>query len=454
MSGDVGESMRRPVVSPEASHAYARFLREDARSTGTAYYSDAVVRFELRDEDVLVEPGDLTVGPATCGVQIASQRANARVEVCGLKLGAAEAMLRAIDGARTVAEVRAAAGLHAPGLGPLMEGSFGVLVFAPVAVSTLDARVPAAEIVRYPSSPYEIVRTYWENLAEVRERLDAARAELGDVARFVSLLRELHALALVGSEGSSFYRPASPIAAKSGAEPFSLLSEASIVEESAHGMRFVSGPRVNASLIGGAAYHVLLSECVADPECLEESRSLEWNGLPFGRLLTARADADVTAAPWFCPPRPLEARHFESLRQSFSLAMNAADAGDEHAASTHAAELHWAFVRLHPFPFANQCIAMSLVNHVLRRSHGVGMPHLVLDHLALRLSRDAYERAFRRAVSGWLVRAETPVRRLVELTKRRQRAFQLLDTLQRAETLEDARAAIATRPDDARLLCL
>ncbi len=118
------------------------------------------------------------------------------------------------------------------------------------------------------------------------------------------------------------------------------------------------------------------------------------------------------------------------------------------------ARLHWSFVRLHPFKTANQCLAMSLVNHLLWQLHGAGIPHLVLDHLALRLSRNAYERAFARALDGWLLRDPSPVRRTLELSSRKRRAFAILERLRQTRSLADAQAIVAEQEEDALLVLL
>ena len=82
------------------------------------------------------------------------------------------------------------------------------------------------------------------------------------------------------------------------------------------------------------------------------------------------------------------------------------------------------------------------MNHVLRRLFDAGIPHLVLDHFALRLTPEAYERAFRRGVGAWLVRDESSVRRWVELASRKRRAFALLEGIRAAASLDDARALV------------
>jgi hypothetical protein len=89
---------------------------------------------------------------------------------------------------------------------------------------------------------------------------------------------------------------------------------------------------------------------------------------------------------------------------------------------------------------------MNLVNAVLCRSHGAGIPHLILDHLALRLSTRGYEKIFARAVSAWVVNDEDPVRRLAALRNRKTRSLSLID---RSKT-GDLRSLVTDDPDAAR----
>jgi hypothetical protein len=362
----------------------------------------------------------------------------------------ATALFAAIDGVRTAAEVRAVAGVGADVGRRLWDRAFGTVVLAPGAVSALDARVAAAEVVRYPGSPYEIVRAYWANMGDVAERVRDASTEPDAAAAFVRFLRELNVLALTGASGQSFYLPASPVVAQGRVRPGELWLAPSVVEPGGGAeLRFVSGPRVNASPIGGAAYQRLLATTLDDPEATAPARDFEDStGLSWGRLVVARADGDERAARWFCPPRPLEDRHLEALHAAFRAAGVAAARLDAGGVVRELASFHQRFIRLHPFRAGNQCLAMSLVNHVLRESHGAGIPHLVLDHLALQLSSEAYARVFATAVSAWLIADKSPVERQVELITRKSRCF---DFLRKLGEMTDPADLVASRPDDARL---
>jgi hypothetical protein len=437
----------------ETLRAYESWLARTTPASFDPYYSQEILRFGVRDEDVLVGPGDVAARPASCGSLLESARAGVSTTVCGIDPKSALACFAALDGAHTVSRAREASGVPASTWELFIAGTFGSLSFAPLVLADLERRVSYSELVRFPGSPYELVREYWENMSDVRARLDAAGDSFADIRRFAALLQELNALAHVGASGRSFYRPASPVVAKGGAAPGTFWLAASVTEETPGGTRFVSGPRVGAALIGGDRYQALLTHSVGDVEAMADAREVSDEGVPWGRIVTARADADEHSAPWFCPPRPFGDEHLEATRAAWVDARAAAQDGRPADAVRRVASVHWRLVRLHPFMSGNQSVAMALVNAVLRRAFGAGMPHLVLDHLALRLSLSAYERVFERAVGAWLVVDENPVRRALELATRRRRLFAFLEELRQVRE-DDVPALLAGRASDAALAFL
>jgi hypothetical protein len=94
-----------------------------------------------------------------------------------------------------------------------------------------------------------------------------------------------------------------------------------------------------------------------------------------------------------------------------------------------AARFHWAWVRLHPFHCANQSLAMNLAGAALREALGAGIPHLILDHFALRLGVEAYGRLFARAVAAYAIAEGSPGERLARLVERKQRSFAVIERL-------------------------
>jgi hypothetical protein len=435
------------VLGPDVAARYAAWLAQGAEKAGhDAYYTEPRARFVVEDGDVLVTPADVVTTKASCGVGVVSERASARVEVCGVRPDEAARVFAAIDGTRTAAEVRREAAVDEETWATMTAALFGTVVFAPLAVASLEERLPNAEIVRYPGSPYEVVRAYWANMADVSEHIEARLATAED--DFATFLRELHALALAGKSGESFYRPASPIAAKERLSPGQFADLPPVTERSSAGIRFVSGLRVNASALGGPYFRELLLESIPGAGKSDPAP-------PWGEVIVARADADSAAAPWFCPPRPLTPAHFDVLRALLSAATTAAKRGDRALALSSAGAFHWHFVRLHPFGFANQCLAMSLANHVVRAVVGAGMPHLVLDHLALDLPLDVYREVFGRGVRHWVpVAGVDAVQRTLSLMQKKQRSFAFIGALSQAPSVEAARAILGADPDGARLSLL
>jgi len=447
------------LARPGAARAYQDWLQGAARAdttTGDYLFGEAKRRFGPEEADVPVCVEDLTVVEGPVGARLVSARLGADLPLPQVAPGAARALVVAIDGRRSLAALRAVAGVTARDLAALLEAAFGIVIFAPAAVAVLDAGVPAVEIVRFPGSPYEIDRAYWRNMVDVRRALEQATATLADAERAAAeperaleVLRRAHVLALMGGELSSFYRPASPIAAR-GAQPGALLHTAPELIETPAGVRFVAGPRVHAALVGGEAYHRALYTVVGDPAAVQPRVHVD-DGLAWGRVVIAQAEGDAQAEPWFCPPRPLTPAHLRALFGALAAALRAAAAGERDAAVPRLADFHQRFVRLHPFRCANQCLAMSLVNQVLRRSHGAGMPHLVLDHLALRVSPAAYRRLFANAVDRYVVPGATALVRHQELTARKGQAFAFIARVAAAGSLAAALGIVAEDLEAARL---
>ncbi len=285
------------VVDAEVIRRYGEWLSATRAASFDPYYSEEIARFELRDSDVLMTTGDARTASEGSCVLLTSESARARISVCGVGEAEASRVLAAIDGQRTAAEAREASGAPAKEWALLTERAFGVMVLAPIAVAALEQRGRFAEIVRFPGSPYETVRSYWENMAEARERLEDLGSALESVPAFVKLLRELHVVALVGRGGCSFYRPASPVASKEATVPGELLLTPSITRESRDGTRFLSGPRVSAALIGGERYHELLASSLGDAGVGSGGDRTGGGGRPGGAVVL-----------------PPEAAHGESLR--------------------------------------------------------------------------------------------------------------------------------------------
>src|ERR1043165_5681737 len=97
----------------------------------------------------------------------------------------AERLLALIASNKTYLELRLLAGSERPGLERLVRSAFGLVLFAPEAVANLEARVSGAELVRFVGTPYELVREYWENMAELREAARGAVSSWQNAATFL-----------------------------------------------------------------------------------------------------------------------------------------------------------------------------------------------------------------------------------------------------------------------------
>jgi hypothetical protein len=144
------------------------------------------------------------------------------------------------------------------------------------------------------------------------------------------------------------------------------------------------------------------------------------NDVFWGQLVKGRSRSDEQADDWFLPPRPFKPAQWELLWGSWASAMNAVSSRDLSDCVTHLARFHWYFVHLHPFACANQSLAFALVNCLLNRIAGSGIPQLVLDHWALRMDCKAYTRLFCRAVTHWITSESGSLTRHRDRMQKRQ----------------------------------
>jgi hypothetical protein len=452
----LAERISQVLAVPHELLDYQRWLDERRRAPSSArdyLFARTEPRFEPRRDDRVVALPSLALVERGGVVCLCAREAGVELELRGVTRRDAERVLGAVDGKRCLLEVRWSSGVEPAVLGSMLRAAFGRVLLAPHAVEALEARLPSLEITRFPASPYGVERPYWENMIAVRERFDAQREALAPPESFVRLLRELHVLALMGSSLQSFYKPQSPVSDYTVA-PGALFHDAPQLLRTASGVVFLAGPRVNAKLLGGLGYHQALARSLGDPGALDAERELELDGIGWGGVTTARSERDEQAGPWFCPPRPMTAEHFELLQGALGAACAAAAQGDRPTTTRALGRFHYAFVRLHPFHCANQSLAMNLVNAVLRSVQGAGIPHLVLDHLALRLKPDAYQQVFARAVAAYSVVDSNPAGRLATLQSQVQRYFTLLERLAACSSDEAIEARCTQAPDAARAALL
>lgn len=436
-------------MSAERVSAYRAFVaQEDAATRDDGYLFDTPrCRFALEPADeLMLAPGaSLRREGAEGVVQLPN---GARLPITGIpfeRLRAALAKLPCSYSALTLE-----LGALAPSF---VAQAFSKVVFAPHAVAELEVEQPSLELVRFPGSPYEVVRSYWRNSLAVRRELEG-RPLPESVAELRALLLELHELMLLGatSAGSrrSFYLPASLLGRKRP-EPGTFYEAPTGLERRGGQTILTSGARVSVPLLGGALYWQLLAESVSDDGALAGERALTVDGQKLGQVVTARSEEESAARPWFLPPRPLTDAHFEGLLHTLEQAHAAQRAQEPRAAIQALARFHYRFVRVHPLPSANQSLSMSFVNVVLRRLFGVGMPHLLLDQLALRFAPRAYESLFARAARSWIAPWPSAAERLRFLLQQRQELDRFVHEIAGSASLLEARALLLTHTSGADL---
>jgi len=356
-------------------------------------------------------------------------------------------------------------------LGPetesFMAQAFSRVLFAPGAVAELETQLPAVELVRFPGSPYEVVRSYWRNSCAVRKRLTEYEPPR-DATEFRALLLELHELLLLGDgdahSRSSFYLPASLLGRKRPA-PGTFYEEPSELERRGTETILTRGARVSVPLLGGFNYWQLLAESVDDSGALADGRQLSIDGVDLGQVVWARAEDELENRAWFLPPRPLKTAHFDAIFADLQAADTAVSARDVPAALAALGAFHYRFVRTHPLPSANQSLSMSFVNVRLGRLLGSGIPHLLLDQFALRFELSAYQRLFARAARVWSAWPKsTPnssggatvstTERLRHLMRMKNELNDYVSTLGNSMTLIEARARLSSDPHAAELALL
>jgi hypothetical protein len=459
-AGPVGVDLDRIVDFPWEVLEYLTWLRQQPASrdaTGSYLFDEPQVRFAAVEADLLVAERNIVVSGTARGLQLVAPRVPSGVLIAELgeeDRGQVEALLSRFDGQSVLGSVRAslAAG-KGRALDALLRATFGKLIFAPLAVLDAERAISGVEITRFPGSPYEVARPYWTNMAAVRRRSSELFASLDDDERFARELRKLHVISLMGEDLQSYYQPASPISSGRAAPGRFMLTAPELVP-SAQGTVFVAGPRVSAAPVGGARYHELLYATLDEPEAALPRAFCSSSQLDWGQVVQARAASDAASAPWYCPPRPLRAEHLRALRESLASAEAAARSADRSLCLAALAAFHQDFVRLHPFHCGNQSLAMNLVNAVATRALGAGMPHLVLDHLAVRLSPAAYARVFRRAADAYVDARPNAAARYLRLVSNRTRTFALLRRLDAAKTLAEAGALARADAEGERLLLL
>jgi len=118
-------SLAPPELGP-AGALYERFLREAPDSGDDYLRTEARVRFEPHDEDVLVAPPGLTVSASPAGALLTAPALPRGVVVPGVSHEVVRAFVAALDGNATLAAARSAARLERDAEARLLAATFGI----------------------------------------------------------------------------------------------------------------------------------------------------------------------------------------------------------------------------------------------------------------------------------------------------------------------------------------
>jgi hypothetical protein len=263
-----------------------------------------------------------------------------------------------------------------------------------LAMQHLAEVVDPFEVVRYPVPGASLDRNYWQNFADARQAIAAdGGACLASTEAFAAFLQRLHLLQLMGADLDSFY-----VSPRNAQVPTPGLFRRETYRFE-HPL-FTSYVRALA-VRGGAPLP-------------EEGQTTS------GRF---RWGCYRGATYFYTVEVGLEA--LEHVRRCLVVTRTAQRTGDVPRLIGALARFHQRMARLHPFPTANNVIAMNLVNHVLREVTGAFLPHLILDLIATVADEDTYALVFARAVREFAVpvKASASARRSVSS---RARTFERL----------------------------
>ena len=435
--------------------AYERWLAERTISQPSESYLflEPRVRFSPEADDALTLAPGVTFAQQQDSVALYHTSSGTSIAVGEVDAATCKRIVDAINGQRSLIAVQIAARATQSEMDAFLRATFGKVVLCPNTVNQLAKRISVGGLVRFPGSPYEINRNYWTNMADVRDRYlecwcrKLTRTELG------RCLKELHVLSLIGADGRSFYRPSSPIVAKSGARPGAFYNVATRTLRDLERTLIVAGPRVSAPLVGGRSYHEQLFHSLDDAMALDPEREISIEGIVFGRLIWGQARSDPEPGAWFIPPRPLTEPSLNLLCEAHNQALTPTHF-DSSAFLDAVASFHYRFVRLHPFSCANQSLAMNLVSAMLSARGLWDVPHLLLDHWALRVSEPAYRRLFRRFVRNWSLGDTAPDRRPHQLVSQRITLDRFVTAMGQTQSRGEAAALLRASPDAAALALL
>ena len=249
----------------------------------------------------------------------------------------------------------------------------------------LERRLPRAQLIRFPrQAPHLVPRAYWENAIAVRARLPLLYRSAGSQDAFVETLRGLHRLATRGESGDNAY-------AGGGSVP------------AVPGELRAAPTRTFVNMVLLSTLETWAAELGDGMTVLKGGLRLSPAGLPLYEIRAAgrrclHAGDDAAAV----------ADRLDEARLALRDAVDALDVSDTPGLVAACAAFHQLIVSVHPFVNVNNSLAMNAVNDLLVRAALRPVPHLFLDHLALRLDPGDYARAFAAAVERYGIDETAP----------------------------------------------
>ncbi|HED14299.1 MAG TPA: hypothetical protein ENI62_11720 [Gammaproteobacteria bacterium] len=166
--------------------------------------------FSLYDNDLPLSAEQIECGDHNgCAVlNFVGQPSRPALMIQGLNGSEIRRILASLDGQTRFREVRTNFSVRysANQLRQLCQSLLGVVVFLPDAIQDLEQGIRRVEIVRFPvQSPYLVLREYWSNCRDVRDRVPELLDNLQTLLAFKSALADLHILATLGADLSTRY---------------------------------------------------------------------------------------------------------------------------------------------------------------------------------------------------------------------------------------------------------
>jgi hypothetical protein len=386
LSPDAEQIFRHPASAEQVSE-FQEWEKQNAAAMFLRYADfPATSAFGVRSSDVVTVNDEIKLSFAGSEAQLFDTNGRHIGKIVGIPIDLLQAFLASLDGERDLIRVLAVEpfGRHRGSLEALVNGLLGGLFLVPAAIETLENKISAIELLRFPSqSPYAMPRQYWENSFAVRNALDVFYGGLETFEEFSAGLRGLHRLATLGANGRTYYGGAGGIATVPGEYRNTLI-----------GNRFDERKKWILS-----TWTQLLG---CNRTLLDSGTVVSVNDVPLLEIINDGAEC-----------RHLYGRRGEYLalqineiRSQLAGIRGALKTNDADKALRHCALFHHAFAHAHPFNNINNSIAMNIVNDLLRKA-GIGvLPHLYFDQLAYFVQPNDYVEFFEIAVRAHVMNQE------------------------------------------------